>query len=47
MYFDDAEGEITVTAPLDMKVVLSVNGILILVIGLMPSYWMELSISLF
>jgi NADH-quinone oxidoreductase subunit N len=47
MYFDDAEGEITVTAPLDMKVVLSVNGILILVIGLMPSYWMELAISLF
>jgi NADH-quinone oxidoreductase subunit N len=47
MYFDDAEGEITVTAPLDMKVVLSINGILILVIGLMPSYWMELAISLF
>lgn len=47
MYFDDAEGEITVTAPLDMKVVLSVNGILILVIGIMPSYWMELAISLF
>jgi NADH-quinone oxidoreductase subunit N len=47
MYFDDAEGEITVTAPLDMKMVLSINGILILVIGLMPSYWMELAISLF
>lgn len=47
MYFDDAEGEITVTAPLDMKTVLSINGILILVIGLMPSYWMELTISLF
>ncbi len=47
MYFDDAEGEIAVTAPIDMKVVLSINGILILVIGLMPSYWMELAISLF
>jgi NADH-quinone oxidoreductase subunit N len=47
MYFDDAEGKITVTAPMDMKVVLSINGALILVIGLMPSYWMELAISLF
>jgi len=47
MYFDDADKEIVVTAPLDMKVVLSINGILILVIGLMPSYWMELAISLF
>ena len=47
MYFDDADQEIVVTAPIDMKVVLSVNGILILVIGLMPSYWMELAISLF
>ena len=47
MYFDDADKEIVVTAPLDMKVVLSINGILILVIGLMPSYWMKLAISLF
>ncbi|MCS5591019.1 MAG: NADH-quinone oxidoreductase subunit NuoN [Gammaproteobacteria bacterium] len=47
MYFDDAEKEVTVAAPMDMKVVLSVNGILILVVGLMPSHWMELAISLF
>ncbi len=47
MYFDDAEKEFSVTAPLDMRIILSINGTLILVIGLMPSYWMELAISLF
>ena len=47
MYFDDADKEITVSAPLDMRVVLSINGILILLVGLMPSFWMNLSVSLF
>ena len=47
MYFDDVDKEILVSAPLDMKVVLSINGILIIVVGLMPSFWMELSVSLF
>ena len=47
MYFDDVDKEILVSAPLDMKIVLSINGILILVVGLMPSFWMELSVSLF
>ena len=47
MYFDDAGKEIKVSAPLDMKIVLSINGILVLVVGLMPSFWMELSVSLF
>ena len=47
MYFDDVDKEILVSAPLDMKVVLSINGILILAVGLMPSFWMELSVSLF
>jgi NADH-quinone oxidoreductase subunit N len=47
MYFDDAEKEVTVTAPMDMRIILSINGALILVLGLMPSYWMELAISLF
>ena len=47
MYFDDANKEITVSAPLDMRVVLSINGILILLVGLMPSFWMSLSVSLF
>jgi len=47
MYFDDADKEIVVSAPFDLKAVLSVNGVLILIIGLMPSYWMNLSVSLF
>ena len=47
MYFDDADKKITVSAPLDMRVVLSINGILILLVGLMPSFWMSLSVSLF
>ncbi|MGY8873770.1 MAG: NADH-quinone oxidoreductase subunit NuoN [Gammaproteobacteria bacterium] len=47
MYFDDVDKEIVISAQLDMKVVLSINGILILVVGLMPSFWMELSVSLF
>ena len=47
MYFDDVDKEILVSPPLDMKVVLSINGILILVVGLMPSFWMKLSVSLF
>jgi len=47
MYFDDADKEITVSAPLDIRVVLSINGILILLVGLMPSFWMSLSVSLF
>jgi len=47
MYFDDSEKEVTVTAPMDMRIILSINGALILVLGLMPSYWMELAISLF
>jgi NADH-quinone oxidoreductase subunit N len=47
MYFDDTEKEVTVSAPIDMRIILSINGVLILVLGLMPSYWMELAISLF
>ena len=47
MYFDDADKEIVVSAPLDLKLVLSVNGALILLVGLMPSFWMTLSVSLF
>ena len=47
MYFDEVDKEIVISAPLDLKVVLSINGALILIIGLMPSYWMNLSVSLF
>ncbi|AXE62624.1 NADH-quinone oxidoreductase subunit NuoN [Candidatus Thioglobus sp. NP1] len=47
MYFSDKDKSIVIYAPLDMKILLSINGILILLVGLMPSFWMELSVSLF
>jgi len=47
MYFDESDKEIVVSAPIDLKAVLSLNGVLILIIGLMPSFWMSLSVSLF
>ena len=47
MYFDDLQKDFKVATSMDMRLVLSINGILIFVIGLMPSYWMELAISLF
>jgi NADH-quinone oxidoreductase subunit N len=47
MYFNDAEQELTITAPMDMKLVLSINAVLILVVGIFPDFWMKLSISLF
>ena len=47
MYFSHKDKSIVIYAPLDMKVLLSINGILILLVGLMPSFWMELSVSLF
>jgi NADH-quinone oxidoreductase subunit N len=47
MYFDDSESEAVINAPMDMKLILSINGVLILVIGLFPDYWMKLSVSLF
>ena len=47
MYFSDKDKSIVIYAPLDMKVLLSINGILILLVGLMPSFWMELTVSLF
>jgi NADH-quinone oxidoreductase subunit N len=32
---------------MDMKLVLSINGVLILVVGLFPDFWMKLALSLF
>jgi NADH-quinone oxidoreductase subunit N len=34
MYFEDSDQEITVNAPMDVKLVLSINAVLILVVGL-------------
>ena len=47
MYFEDSDNEITITAPMDMKLILSINAVLILVVGLFPDFWMKLSISIF
>jgi len=47
MYFNDAEQELTITVPMDIKLVLSINAILILVVGLFPDFWMKLALSLF
>ncbi len=47
MYFDEPQKDIKVSTSIDMHLVLSINGILIFVLGLMPSYWMELAVSLF
>ncbi len=41
MYFDSAPGGGGVTAPLDLRVVLSINGLLVLGIGLFPGRLLE------
>jgi malonyl-CoA O-methyltransferase len=41
----DSDQEITVNAPMDMKLVLSINAVLILVVGLFPDFWMKLALS--
>jgi len=47
MYFDETDKEMSISAPMDMQLVLSINAVLILVVGLFPDYWMQLAISLF
>ncbi|MBA5248457.1 MAG: NADH-quinone oxidoreductase subunit NuoN [Gammaproteobacteria bacterium] len=48
MYFEKADNnKVIVTAPMDMKLVLSINAVLILVVGLFPDFWMKLALSLF
>jgi NADH-quinone oxidoreductase subunit N len=42
MYFDKAEDKTPLTPPLDMKVVISANGLAVLVLGLYPSALMTL-----
>ena len=37
MYFDDATDQTPISANMDMKIVLSVNGLLVLALGLMPN----------
>lgn len=41
MYFDDAEDNSPISAPVDMKLLLSVNAIALLILGLLPEQFME------
>jgi NADH-quinone oxidoreductase subunit N len=47
MYFEESDQEISIVAPMDMQLILSINAVLILVVGLFPDFWMKLSLSLF
>ena len=47
MYFEEADKDITINAPMDMQLVLSINAVLILVVGIFPDFWIKLSLSLF
>jgi NADH-quinone oxidoreductase subunit N len=47
MYFEKSEKTICIEAPMDMKLVLSINGVLVLLLGIFPNFWIELSKSLF
>ncbi|CAB9540852.1 NADH-ubiquinone oxidoreductase chain N (EC 1.6.5.3) [uncultured Gammaproteobacteria bacterium] len=47
MYFEAPDKEINLSAPIDMKLILSINAVLILVVGLFPDFWMKLALSLF
>lgn len=47
MYFDKPDNKITIVAPMDTQLVLSLNTIAILAVGLFPDFWLKLAISLF
>ncbi len=47
MYFDNAEDLTPITANTDMKIALSANAILILMLGLMPSGLISLCLGAF
>ena len=47
MYFDISEEDISVTAPYDMKLVLSLNGITVLLLGLMPGTLLAICLKAF
>ncbi len=46
MYFDKSEKAITISANIDMQIMLSVNALLIVIIGIFPNYFLELSHAL-
>lgn len=45
MYFDNAEDENPITADIASRVIISINGMAILVLGLMPSYLIKLCLD--
>ncbi|SMN12642.1 NADH-ubiquinone oxidoreductase chain N [Bathymodiolus heckerae thiotrophic gill symbiont] len=48
MYFEDGdEAQESIPAPIDIQLVVSINAVLILVVGLFPDFWMQLALSLF
>ncbi|MDC9715611.1 MAG: proton-conducting transporter membrane subunit [Gammaproteobacteria bacterium] len=48
MYFEEGdEAQKKTTAPMDIQLVVSINAVLILVVGLFPDFWMQLALSLF
>jgi NADH-quinone oxidoreductase subunit N len=47
MYFEAPDKEISISAPIDIKLILSINAVLILVVGLFPDFWIKLALSLF
>ena len=46
MYFDEAQREISILAPMDMRLLLSINALLILLVGLFPNYFIDLTLQL-
>ncbi len=42
MYFDDPVSEVPLTAPMDMRAVLTANGALLLILGIVPGGLMAL-----
>lgn len=47
MYFDEVNKDISIHASIDVRLVLSINAILILAVGLFPDFWMRLALSVF
>lgn len=47
MYFEEDDKIVSISAPMDIQLVVSINAVLILAVGLFPDFWMKLALSLF
>ncbi len=47
MYFESSDKAMTTTATMDVKLILSINAVLILMVGIFPDFWIKLALSLF